>query len=391
MPNLVDRLAGASSSLAFKAPCRLATTANITLSGMQTIDGVLPTSTEHVDLRRILVKNQTTASQNGIYIMDTGVWERTKDFDGANDFRQGTRVFVWGGSTQSGGYVITSSMNPSTFVFDTDTITWTAQAAVDITNWQFADNTGLYDNSGNEQLLLRKSSSAANYIEVWNQAAGGPPAVASQGSDTNVNLLFTTKGTGNLVVQSGYFSRNMFAVVDGSTAAVNYLTVANSSSGSGPTVAPLGSDTNIDIKFTAKGSGSITSSSPVSFGSSLAVTGGIAASSGITASGSITSSNLTASGLITGSAGISVNSTFTSSGAILAVTGTTVMAGGVVGKGVFFGGTTNFGIYYGSGAPTIAAAAGSWYIRTDGGTSLTRAYIQSSGSSATWVGLLTTA
>jgi hypothetical protein len=53
----------------------LATTANITLSGEQTIDGVL-TSTS-----RVLVKNQTTASQNGIYVSGSGAWTRATDYN----------------------------------------------------------------------------------------------------------------------------------------------------------------------------------------------------------------------------------------------------------------------------------------------------------------------
>ena len=203
MGNIVDRLAGASSSLAFKAPCRLATTAAITLSGYQTIDGVLPTSTEHVDLRRILVRHQTDASANGIYIMDTGTWVRTKDFDGTNDFRQGTRVFVWGGSTQSGGYVVTSSMVPDTFEFDDDDIDFTAQAAVDITNWEFADGTGLYDDSGNEQLILQKSSTvAANFLEVTNSTAGSAPQLSAAGDDAAIDLKFTAKSTGAITSTS---------------------------------------------------------------------------------------------------------------------------------------------------------------------------------------------
>lgn len=47
-----------------------ATTANITLSGEQTIDGVLTASS------KVLVKNQTTGSQNGIYISNSGAWTR---------------------------------------------------------------------------------------------------------------------------------------------------------------------------------------------------------------------------------------------------------------------------------------------------------------------------
>jgi hypothetical protein len=55
-------------------PVRLATTANITLSAPQTIDGVAAVAED-----RILVKNQTTGSQNGLYVVKAAAWERTFD------------------------------------------------------------------------------------------------------------------------------------------------------------------------------------------------------------------------------------------------------------------------------------------------------------------------
>lgn len=73
-----------------------------------------------------------------------------------------------------------------------------------------------------------------------------------------------------------------------------------------------------------------------------------------------------------------------------AVTGTTITAGGVAGKGILLYGSTVFGIYAGSTAPTIAAGQGSLYLRTDGESSLTRAYINLAGTT-TWAALLTTA
>lgn len=142
MTTMVDRLAGASSGLSQKAPSRVATTANITLSGFFAIDGVTPTSSEHPDLRRILVKNQTDAAANGIYIMDTGPWERAKDFDGINDIRQGTYVYAFGGSTQSGAYRVTSPIDPFTFEIDADDITFAPISTTD-----FAD-TPLYIDDG---------------------------------------------------------------------------------------------------------------------------------------------------------------------------------------------------------------------------------------------------
>jgi hypothetical protein len=58
----------------WKQAVRARTTANITLSGEQTIDGV-----SAVNGDRVLVMNQTTGSQNGIYVVSTGAWSRSTD------------------------------------------------------------------------------------------------------------------------------------------------------------------------------------------------------------------------------------------------------------------------------------------------------------------------
>ncbi|HEU4708295.1 MAG TPA: hypothetical protein VFS17_03190 [Methylophilaceae bacterium] len=60
----------------YKPSVKAATTANITLSGTQTIDGV---SCGVGD--RVLVKDQSTGSQNGIYVVASGAWTRSTDFD----------------------------------------------------------------------------------------------------------------------------------------------------------------------------------------------------------------------------------------------------------------------------------------------------------------------
>ena len=75
-----------------KSPCKYATTANITLSGEQSIDGTA-TSTS-----RVLVKNQTTASQNGIYVTASGSWSRSTDMATASTIEGGTMVYVTDGT-----------------------------------------------------------------------------------------------------------------------------------------------------------------------------------------------------------------------------------------------------------------------------------------------------
>tara|TARA_R110002126_G_scaffold10949_3_gene50152 strand:- start:3847 stop:6774 length:2928 start_codon:yes stop_codon:yes gene_type:complete len=71
--NYVDNL---SQGLDAKASCVAATTANITLSAPQTIDGVSVLSGD-----RVLVKNQTSAAENGIYVAAAGTWSRSTDAD----------------------------------------------------------------------------------------------------------------------------------------------------------------------------------------------------------------------------------------------------------------------------------------------------------------------
>ena len=88
------RLAG--SGLGLKSPVRVASTANLTLSGEQTIDAVAA-----VDGDRILAKDQSTGSENGIYIVRTGAWERAPDWDGSGDVVTGTMIFVTLGTTNT--------------------------------------------------------------------------------------------------------------------------------------------------------------------------------------------------------------------------------------------------------------------------------------------------
>jgi hypothetical protein len=58
--------------------------------------------------------------------------------------------------------------------------------------------------------------------------------------------------------------------------------------------------------------------------------------------------------------------------------------------GFLTAGTGSPGVYSGSGAPTISAAKGSMYLRTDGSSTSTRAYINTDGAT-TWTAVTTAA
>ncbi len=70
---------------ATKDPCRLATTADDSLSGLAARDGVTPVAND-----RVLVKNQSTGSQNGIYLAAAGAWQRAPDFATDDDLDSGS-------------------------------------------------------------------------------------------------------------------------------------------------------------------------------------------------------------------------------------------------------------------------------------------------------------
>jgi hypothetical protein len=72
-----------------KEAVRVATTANITLSGPQTIDGV-----SAVAGNRVLVKDQNTPSENGIYVVAAGAWARATDFDSLTPIDEVNRAYV---------------------------------------------------------------------------------------------------------------------------------------------------------------------------------------------------------------------------------------------------------------------------------------------------------
>ena len=81
---------GGSGSI--KSPVKYATTANITLSGEQSIDGTTTVT------NRVLVKDQTTASENGIYVTASSSWARSTDMSTGSTIEGGAMVYVTDGT-----------------------------------------------------------------------------------------------------------------------------------------------------------------------------------------------------------------------------------------------------------------------------------------------------
>jgi hypothetical protein len=94
-----------SAGLDPKASVRVATTENIALTGTPSIDGV-----SVIAGNRVLVKNQTAATQNGIYVAAAGAWARSSDFDQDQEVTAGVFFFVEEGATNGdAGFVLTTN------------------------------------------------------------------------------------------------------------------------------------------------------------------------------------------------------------------------------------------------------------------------------------------
>jgi hypothetical protein len=97
--------------LAWKAPVRTATTGNINLQtiGLATLDGIALAAGD-----RVLVKDQTDKTTNGLYNAQTGPWTRTIDANNNSQFSQGLQVIVTQGA-QNGNVIFgLTTSNPIT-------------------------------------------------------------------------------------------------------------------------------------------------------------------------------------------------------------------------------------------------------------------------------------
>ena len=196
--NYVDNVA---QGLNVKTAVLVATTSNITLVGGQTIDGVTVTAGD-----RVLVKNQSTPSQNGIYNVQTTVWTRTTD---ANTWGEliSAFVFVEEGTTQADtGWVCTVDPGGT---LGTTAVTWTQFSGAGT----YTAGTGLTLTGGafsitNTAVTAGSYGSSSNTLSATVNAQGQLTALSSTPiaiANTQVSGLGTmsTQNANNINVTGG--------------------------------------------------------------------------------------------------------------------------------------------------------------------------------------------
>lgn len=164
-----------AQGLDVKGSVKAATTANITLSAAQTVDGVSLVAGD-----RVLVKNQTTTSANGIYVVAAGAWTRATDLDTWTEF-PGAFTFVEGGTANADtGWVCSSDQGGT---LGTTAVTWAQFSSAG----SYTAGNGLSLNSG-----VFTVTGTTNRITV---GAGGVD-IASNYVGQNTITTLGTVGTG---------------------------------------------------------------------------------------------------------------------------------------------------------------------------------------------------
>jgi hypothetical protein len=189
-------------NIPWKQVVRAASTANLTLSGAQTIDGVACVAGD-----RVMAKDQSTGTQSGVYLVASGAWSRTTDAD--SSFELNGAVFIVGdeGTINAGKRFAQTAVNP--------TIGSTAITFVDIGSGTAA----AYPTKSNKSM-------AASLTTADGQAACATTLVSTAGQHGYVRVF--VNGIAESLGDGAKTSSCYFSVDGGTTArAINAITAGD--------------------------------------------------------------------------------------------------------------------------------------------------------------------
>ena len=175
-----------ATGLDLKASVRVATTANITLVNEQTIDGVVLSAGD-----RVLVKNQTNAEENGIYVVvDGGAWTRALDADNSpnGEVTSGMFTFVEEGTTNGSSGWVLATENP--IILDTTELSFTKFSSAGA----FTAGAGLVQNGSDFDVV-----GTANRITVNPDSIDIASTYVGQTSITTLGTITTGVWNGTLI------------------------------------------------------------------------------------------------------------------------------------------------------------------------------------------------
>jgi hypothetical protein len=251
-----------------KAACTVATTANISLTGLQSIDGYTTLAGD-----RVLVKNQTTSSQNGIYIASTSAWARSSDLNVWSEVSGAYTVILNGGQAQT-GWVCTASPTGTIGVTAMPWVQFSGSATYYAgTGLTLASNTFSITNTGVTSGTYGSASQTVTFVinaqgQITSATSQNIAIVASQITSGTIssNLIsgFYTGITGVGTLTAGTWNASTIGVAYGGTGATTLTGYVKGSGTSALTA--VSSIPNTDIT----GLGTMSTQNA----SSVAITGG---------------------------------------------------------------------------------------------------------------------
>lgn len=201
---------------AIKNPARVLAAANITLSGLQTIDGVSLAAGD-----RVLTTAQTTGSQNGLYAAQSGAWVRAVDADEPTEWIQGTEILINEGSTYSG--TVWRQTTSGTITPGTTTMNFTQVAKV---NTYTADGTTLALTGAQFSARLSTGlTSTAGGIAIDTTVVGRKAVGTVTGDGTSTAITFTHNLNTKNVVPAFRDASDIGVGIDWTATTVNAITL----------------------------------------------------------------------------------------------------------------------------------------------------------------------
>ena len=301
-----------------KKSVQAATTANITLSAPQTIDGISLVAGD-----RVLVKDQTTASQNGIYIVAAGAWTRSTDADTISKL-SGAVVNVDSGTVNGG-------IRFDTDLKSTDTLNTTAvnfYKAYDVNDAATANTAS--------KLVLRDASGNFSAGTITAALTGNASTATTLQTARNINGV-SFNGSADITVTAA--NPNALTIGTG-LSGTSYTGSAAVTIAIDSTVATLSGTQTLTNKTIAAGSNTISGLT----NSNLSGTAGI------------TNANLANSSVTVGSTAISLGASSTTLAGLTSIDAT-------AGATSFFATPTTPALFAAGTAVTIGATTGTTTVR----------------------------
>lgn len=320
--------AAVSTGLVAKNPANAVSTSNLTISGVQTIDGVNLSASD-----RVLTTGQTNAIENGLWVVNVGAWTRPTDFASGSTAGQ-AYILILSGTVYQGSSWLCST---PTAVIDTNSIQFSLFSLPDTTS---AVNTGvgtgmIFKNKTGTTLNLRTLLqdthvtlvSGTDEITVGTDATStnSPSTIVSRDASGNFsagNITATVTGASSLnVLKSGDTMTGVLQLPTGTTSSPSLTFTGSSGTGISATSNTLSLSTSSSERVNISPTGRITLSNlslqgVVHCDSSGLLSSSLITNSDIIANASIDDSKLaaiTTSGKIANSATTATSSNVASS------------------------------------------------------------------------------